>query len=112
MRGIEGEQVLVRIYLGEPRVAGHPPLHRQLLELLRQEGLAGATVLKGCAGYGHDRAVHTADLECLADHLPVVIETVDTPQHVEQLLAKIGALMTGGLVMTERAHVLRYRPGP
>jgi PII-like signaling protein len=40
-----------------------------------------------------------------------VIETVDTPEHVEQLLGRIDALMTGGLVMTERAHVVRYRPG-
>ena len=41
MRGIEGEQVLVRIHLGTPRQAHHPPLYRQLLELLRAEGLAG-----------------------------------------------------------------------
>jgi PII-like signaling protein len=111
MRGIEGEQVLVRIYLGESRMAHRQPLYRELLELLRQEGLAGATVLKGCAGYGHDRVVHTANIESLAADLPVVIETVDTPQHVEQLLRTIDELMTGGLVMTERAHVVRYRPG-
>jgi PII-like signaling protein len=108
MRGIEGEQILVRIYLGESRRVHRQPLYRQLLELLRQEGLAGATVLKGCVGYGHDRVVHTANIECLAADLPVVIETVDAPKHVEQLLAKIDALMTGGLVMTERAHVVRY----
>jgi hypothetical protein len=111
MRGIEGEQVLVRIYLGESRVSHGRPLYRQLLELLRQEGLAGATVLKGCVGYGHDRVLHTVNIESLAADLPVVIETVDTPQHVEQLLGRIDALMTGGLVMTERAHVVRYRPG-
>ena len=108
MRGIEGDQVLVRIYLGESRTVHHQPLYRQLLELLRQEGLAGATVLKGCVGYGHDRVVHTANIEHLAVDLPVVIETVDTPQHIEQLLGKIDALMTGGLAMTERAHVVRY----
>src|SRR5207249_10030277 len=51
MRGIEGEQVLVRIYLGESKTVHRHPLHRRLLELLRQEGLAGATVLKGCVGY-------------------------------------------------------------
>lgn len=111
MRGIEGEQVLVRIYVGESRHAHHQPLYRQLLELLREEGLAGATVLKGCAGYGQDGVIHTANIEYLAADLPVVIETVDTPQHVEQLLGKIDALMTGGLVMTERARVVRYGPG-
>jgi uncharacterized protein len=111
MRGIEGEQVLVRIYLGEAKRAHHQPLYRQLLELLRREGLAGATVLKGSVGYGRDRVVHTANIESLATDLPVVIETVDTPEHVEHLLGQIDALMTGGLVMTARAHVVRYRPG-
>jgi PII-like signaling protein len=110
MRRIEGEQVLVRIYLGESKRVHHQPLYRQLLELLRAEGLAGATVLKGWAGYGQDGVLHTATIESLAADLPVVIETVDTLQHVEQLLGKIDAMMTGGLVMTERARVVRYRP--
>lgn len=110
MRRIEGEQILVRIYLGESKRVHHQPLYRQLLELLRAEGLAGATVLKGWAGYGQDGVLHTATIESLAADLPVVIETVDTLQHVEQLLGKIDAMMTGGLVMTERARVVRYRP--
>ena len=40
MRGIEGDQVLVRMYLGESKRVHGKPLYRQLLELLRQEGLA------------------------------------------------------------------------
>jgi uncharacterized protein len=111
MRRIEGEQILVRIYLGESKRVHHQPLYRQLLELLRAEGLAGATVLKGWAGYGQDGVLHTATIESLAADLPIVIETVDTLQHVEELLGKIDAMMTGGLVMTERARVVRYRPG-
>jgi hypothetical protein len=111
MRGIEGERVLVRIYLGESKGVHRQPLYRHLLELLRQEGLARATVLKVLRRYGHDRVVHTANIECLAADLPVVIETVAAPEHVEHLLGKIDALMTGGLVMTERAHVVRYGRG-
>jgi PII-like signaling protein len=111
MRGIEGEQVLVRIYVGEAKRAHRQPLYRQLLELLRAEGLAGATVLKGTVGLGRDGVVHTANIESLAADLPVVIETVDTPQHIEELLGKLDGLMSGGLVMTERARVVCYRPG-
>ena len=44
MRGIEGEQVLLRIILSESRTHDGAPLHRRLLEVLRTEGLAGATV--------------------------------------------------------------------
>jgi PII-like signaling protein len=43
MRKIEGEQVLMRLFVGESDRAGHRPLHVALLELLRARGLAGAT---------------------------------------------------------------------
>jgi PII-like signaling protein len=59
-----------------------------------------------------DRVVHTANIECLAQDLPVVIEAVDAPEHVEPLLRRIDAIMTGGVVMTERAHVVRYGSRP
>jgi len=108
MRGIEGEQVLLRIILSESRTHGHQPLFRRLLELLREEGLAGATLLKGIAGFGHDHRIHTANIEVVAEGLPIIIEVVDTPQHVERVLPKVEALMIGGVIMIERAHVIRY----
>ncbi len=108
MRGIEGEQVLLRIILSESRTHDHQPLFRRLLELLREEGLAGATLLKGIAGFGHDHRIHTANIEVAAEGLPIVIEAVDTPQHVERVLPKVEALMVGGVIMVERARVIRY----
>jgi hypothetical protein len=108
MRGIEGEQVLLRLILSESRTHDHQPLFRRLLELLREEGLAGATLLKGIAGFGHDHRIHTANIEAMAEGLPIVIEVVDTPQHVERVLPKLEALMVGGVIMIERAHVIRY----
>jgi uncharacterized protein len=108
MRGIEGEQVLLRLILSESRTHEHQPLFRTLLELLRAEGMAGTTVIKGMAGFGHDRTVHTVALEVSATDLPLVIEVVDTQQHIDRVLPKLEALMDGGVIMLERAHVIRY----
>jgi PII-like signaling protein len=108
MRGIEGEQVLLRLILSESRRHDHRPLFRTILELLRDEGMAGATVIKGIAGFGHDRNIHTIDLEIAAYGLPVVIEVVDTREHIDRVLPSLGALMEGGVMMLERAHVIRY----
>jgi PII-like signaling protein len=80
MRGIEGEQALLRIILSESRTHGGTPLHRVILDLLRAEGLAGATVLKGQAGFGYDREVHTVAIEVAAVGLPIVLEVVDTEE--------------------------------
>jgi hypothetical protein len=108
MRGIEGEQVLARIFLGKAKDSHRGPLHRQVLDALRAEGLAGATVLHGIAGFGHDHQVHTSSIEVLSDHLPIVVEVIDTQERLDRALAKVGELMIGGVVMTERAHVIRY----
>lgn len=109
MRGIEGEQVLLRLIFSESRTHDGRPLFRKLLEVLRGEGMAGATVFKGIAGFGHQRQMHTVALEVAATDLPVVIEVVDTPEQVERVLPKIEVLMEGGVIMRERAHVIRYR---
>jgi PII-like signaling protein len=108
MRGIEGEQVLLRLILSESRTHDGKPLYRTLVELLRADGFAGATVLKGVAGFGHDRRVHTAAIEVAAEGLPVVVEVVDTPGRIDNVLPKLEALMSGGVIMTERAKVIRY----
>ena len=97
MRGIEGEQVLLRLILSESRRHEHQPLFRKLIDVLRAEGMAGTTVLKGIAGFGHDRRIHTID-----------IEVVDTQDHIDRVLPKVEALMQGGAIMLERAKVIRY----
>jgi PII-like signaling protein len=108
MRRIEGEQVLLRLILSESRTHDRNPLFRKILDVLRAEGMAGATVLKGVAGFGHDRDVHTIDIEVAAQGLPIVIETVDTVEQIDRVRPKLEALMEGGVMMTERAHVIRY----
>jgi hypothetical protein len=51
MRILDGEQVLVRVFIGESDRWKHQPLETALLERLRREGFAGATVFRGrCAG--------------------------------------------------------------
>src|SRR5436309_7439853 len=108
MRGIEGEQTLLRLILSESRTHDHQPLFRKLVEILRDEGMAGATVLKGIAGFGHDRDMHSINIEVAAFGLPLVIEVVDTQEHIDRVLPKLEALMEGGVIMLERAHVIRY----
>jgi hypothetical protein len=111
MRGIEGEHVLLRLILSEARTHDREPLVDHLLGMLRAEGLAGVTVLKGLAGFGHDRSVHTAAVEVAAQGLPVVLEAVDTAERIEQVLPRVEALMIGGVIMIEGVRVIRYAPG-
>jgi len=113
MRALDGEQLLIRIIVGESDKWQHKPLHRALLERLRQEGFAGATVLDGIAGFGARSVIHTTHLLDLSTDLPVVIEVVDDAAHADRLVEILDEMMVqGGLVTMEKVRVLRYVPGP
>jgi PII-like signaling protein len=108
MRKIEGEQVLMRIFIGESDQWEHRPLFMALLELFRSKGLAGATVLKGIAGFGPDSILHTASVFRLSSDLPLIIEVVDTEEHLKAILPEIDRRMSGGLITMEKVRVVRY----
>jgi uncharacterized protein len=109
MRVLDGNQFLVRILLGESDRFHHTPLSRALLERLRREGFAGATVIHGVAGFGASSVIHTASLVELSTDLPVLIEVVDDEVHVEKLLPILDEMITGGaLVTVERVRVVKY----
>jgi PII-like signaling protein len=108
MRKIEGEQVLMRIFIGESDTWARRPLHAALLELFRAKGLAGATVLKGVAGFGPDSIVHTAGILRLSSDLPLVIEVVDTQEHLDAVLPEVDRMMSGGLITMEKVRVAHY----
>jgi uncharacterized protein len=108
MRKLEGEQVLMRIFIGESDQWQRRPLYMALIELFRRKGLAGATVLKGVAGFGARSLVHTASLLRLSADLPLVIEVVDSQTHLDQTLPEIDAMMGGGLITMEKVRVIRY----
>ncbi len=113
MRVLDGEQFLVRIFIGESDQWHRLPLARALLERLRREGFAGATVFHGVAGFGANSVIHTASLVELSSDLPVVIEVVDDQAHIDRLLPILDEMVTGGaLVTVERARVVKYAAAP
>jgi uncharacterized protein len=110
MLTIEGEQVLMRIFIGESDVAEGKMLHMALLELFKKRGLAGATVLRGIAGFGAHSRIHSAHLLQLSQDLPVIVEIVDSQEHLDGILPEVEKLMSGGLITLEKARVIRYSP--
>jgi PII-like signaling protein len=108
MRRIEGEQTLMRIFLGESDRWERRPLWSALLELFRARGLAGATVLRGTAGFGAASIIHAAGILKLSADLPLVIEVVDSEERLSEVLPEIDRMMAGGLVTLERVRVVRY----
>lgn len=110
-----GERTLMRIFLGESdRCEAGPhrgrPLYEAVLLTLRERGLAGATVLRGIAGFGASTRLHTDRVLRLSGDLPVVVEVVEREAAIQEALPALDELIDGGLVTLERARVILYRP--
>lgn len=105
-----GEHYLVRIFIGESDKLGHQPLSVALVERLRKEGFAGATVIQGVAGFGAHSTLHSWHLLRLSQDLPMVVEVVDTEENVDRLIPILDEMVPEGLVTMERVQVLKYEP--
>jgi PII-like signaling protein len=110
MTRLTGEQWLMRIFIGEGDRHGGRPLYEALVELFRREGMAGATVLRGVAGYGAHSVYHTDRLLELSTDLPLVVEVVDSREKIDAVMPGIDGMMDGGMITLEKATVIRYTP--
>lgn len=110
MRVLSGDQVLMRIFIGEADKCDGRPLYQALVELLRGERIAGATVLRAVLGFGAKSHLHTAHILRLSQDLPIVIEVVDSQENIDRVLPRIDEIVKEGLVTMEKVRVLRYAP--
>jgi uncharacterized protein len=106
---IEGPGKQVRIFIGESDRWHHKPLADAIVEMIRAEGLAGATVSRGLAGFGANSRIHTAHVLRLSEDLPIVIDVIDRPDRIEQILPKLDEMVQEGLVVVSDVEVLLYR---
>jgi len=108
---IEGTGLLVRIYIGESDTWHGRPLYEAIVHLLRERGLAGATVLRGIEGFGAKAHLHTTRILRLSEDLPLVIEVVDRAENIERILPELDEMISDGLVTIEAVEVITYRSG-
>ena len=108
---LEGEGKLLRIFIGESDKWHGKPLYRAIVEHLRSEGIAGATVIRAIEGYGARSHLHTARILRLSEDLPLVIEVVDTEEIIRRVLPILDDMVADGMVTMEKVEVVTYRPG-
>jgi PII-like signaling protein len=105
------EGCLLRIFIGESDKHEGKPLYEWLVLQAREQGLAGATVVRGLMGFGAHSRLHTYKIERLSLDLPIIVEVIDTREKLEQFLAFIDGVIEEGLATLEKAHIHFYRSG-
>lgn len=102
---------LLRIFIGEDDKHAGLPLFEWIVRKAREEGLAGATVLRGLEGFGARSRLHTAKILRLSSDLPVIVEIVDAEEKIETFLPLIDDAIGEGLATVEKVEVRFYRSG-
>jgi PII-like signaling protein len=106
---IEGPALRLRIHCGETdQWEGHP-LYEAIVHLLRDRGIAGATVVRGIEGFGRAARIHTTRILRLSEDLPIVIEVVDQEDRLRAILPELEAMLADGLITAEPVEVIAYR---
>lgn len=108
---IEGEGQLLRIFIGESDRWQGMPLYEAIVRRAREEGLAGATVLRGMEGFGAHSRIHTARILRLSEDLPIVVEIADRPERIEAFLPLLDEMVQEGMMTLERVRIIAYRAG-
>lgn len=102
-----GKAVKVSIYLSEGASHHGASTYPSILDFLFFRGVAGATVLKGVAGFGANHHIHSAKFVEIADKLPIKIEFIETPEKVDELLGKLEELVGSGLIELQETTVIK-----
>lgn len=109
---IEGPAKLLRIYIGESDQWRGGSLAAALVRQAHEQGLAGATVLRGMEGFGANSLVHTTRILRLSEDLPVIVEIVDVEERLNDFLPLLDEMVTEGLVVVQDVQVVKYVASP
>ncbi len=108
---LEGDQMCMRIYIGEKDKYHGKPLYKAILSYLKESDIAGSTVYRAVAGYGPNSYFRTVNLLALSVDLPVVVEVVDDPLKIEKVLLGLDDMIPAGMITLQNVHVLTYKKG-
>ncbi len=99
---------ILTIYIGESDRWRGKPLYAAILELLKKEGIAGATVTRGVAGFGAHSRIHSAAILRLSEDLPLIIQVIDSPEHIARATELVSPMVREGIITLQDIQVIRY----
>jgi len=62
-------------------------------------------------GYGATSRIHSLKLLRLSEDLPVMIEFVDSEEHINKILPFLDENVKEGLITMEKVSIIKYRHG-
>jgi|GEM_PF-580868 len=99
------------LYVAEGEQVQGQLLYETILDLARQQGMAGMTVLRSAVGFCQRRGRISVDwIMEMAPDLIMILTVIDHPTAIAQFLTKVCPLLTTGLVVKEPILVMHHAP--
>jgi len=102
---------LLRIFIGESDKYDGKPLYEWIVQKARENGIAGATILRGIEGFGAHSRIHTSKILRLSEDLPIVVEIVDMLEKIDNFIPLIDDAIDEGMATIEKVEIRFYRSG-
>ena len=104
----QGKAYALTIYMGESDQWYGAPAYVAMVQYLREQGCAGATVTRAIEGYGAGARLHESGGWRLSSDAPLVISVIDQSARLRRLLPHLQEMMSGGLMTLHEVEVLKY----
>lgn len=101
-----GKAVKVTLYLSDTAKHHGVPVYTTVMDFLFRQGIAGATAVKGVAGFGLRHRMHAAHIIEMSDHLPIRIEFIDTKDKVDAILGELQTRCGCGLIEVQETTII------
>ena len=101
-----GKAVKVTLFLSDGAKHHHVPVYTSILDFLFHNGIAGATVVKGVAGFGAKHRIHSAHILEISDHLPIKVEFIETREKVDAVLPELEKMIGSGLIEVQETTII------
>jgi PII-like signaling protein len=113
----KGPAKKVTVFINEDTQHHMTALHDAIMTFLMHKGVSGATATRAYSGFGTHTLLHTPKVEALAEHLPIRIEFVETPEKVDEVLPALYEMVSDGLIEVQDTTVVKFarrsaRPEP
>jgi PII-like signaling protein len=104
----KGPAKKVTIYINEDTQHHLTALHDSIMAFLINKGINGATATRAFSGFGSHQMLHTPKVEVLAQHLPIRIEFIESPEKVEEVLPTLYEMVSDGLIEVQDTNVVKH----
>ncbi len=104
---MSGPAKRLTIYVDEIDKLKGKPVYEAILDFLYTNGISGASVFRGVAGFGGDGVVHRAKILELSDNLPLKIEVVETAEKLDPILPDLLKMVGKGLIEVRDTTILK-----